>query len=520
MAAARPPNSSFTIFTASTVDLYSRKQRWKLVLALVALSIVGASLWYSSRIVQRVRTEERKKVQLWAEAVKNRAQLVNYTDSLFKRLREEERKKVELWAEAQRRLVGNEPGDLSFYLQVASDNTTIPVIITDKSGRISQHRNLEASMERDTVRMLELVKRMDRTHDPIVIVLFADVKQYLHYTDSRIVTELQGVMNNLISSFISETVMNTAAVPVIYTDSTRTTVIEHSNIDSAVISDPAKLQARIAEMSAANAPIEVSLAGLGRNFIFYDESRIVQQLRYYPYVMFGIIGLFLLVSYALFSLFRNAEQNQVWVGMAKETAHQLGTPLSSLMAWMELLKSNGTDPTAVTEMKKDVDRLEVITERFSKIGSAPALEPEKLYHTLRATVLYLRVRLPARTRIEVVAPADTELQVPLNRALFSWVLENLIRNAVDAMEGEGAITIEIIPDEGFVHVDVTDTGKGIPTSQFRTVFEPGFTTKKRGWGLGLSLSKRIIEQYHGGRIFVKKSAPGRGTTFRISLKAA
>jgi signal transduction histidine kinase len=184
---------------------------------------------------------------------------------------------------------------------------------------------------------------------------------------------------------------------------------------------------------------------------------------------------------------------------------------------MELLRSQGVDPSALNEMRKDVDRLEVITERFSKIGSAPDLLPEKIYHTLRATVLYLRPRLPARATIEVVPPADTELMVPLNRALFSWVVENLIRNAVDAMEGQGAITIEIIPEGDQVHVDVTDTGKGIPPSQQRTVFQPGFTTKKRGWGLGLSLSKRIIEKYHDGRIFVKRSTPGKGTTFRITL---
>lgn len=500
------------------MDLYSRKQRWKLVLALTALGIVGASLWYSSRMVNRVRIEERTKVKLWAEAVRNRAQLVNYTDSLFHRLRDEERKKVELWADASARLVSGDVADLTFYLKVVQNNTTIPVIITDAAGQVKQSRNLPAEVEKDSTALREELTAMDRAHEPIAIPLFGDEKQYLHYQDSRLVTELQQVMDNIIRNFISETVMSTAAVPVILTDSSRTLVIEHNNIDTLRMADTASIRGRIAEMAQANPPIEVNLAGRGRHFIFYDESRIVTQLRYYPYVMFGIIGLFLLVSYALFSLFRNAEQSQVWVGMAKETAHQLGTPLSSLMAWVELLKSNGTDASAVNEMKKDVDRLEVITERFSKIGSAPELVGEKLYHTLRATVLYLRPRLPARARIEVITPADPEATVPLNRALFSWVLENLIRNAVDAMEGDGSISIEILPEGGITHVDVTDTGKGIPASQLRTVFEPGFTTKKRGWGLGLSLSKRIIEQYHGGRIFVKKSAPGKGTTFRISLK--
>ncbi len=243
----------------------------------------------------------------------------------------------------------------------------------------------------------------------------------------------------------------------------------------------------------------------------------ITQLRYFPYVQLIIIGLFLLVSYALFSLFRNAEQNQVWVGMAKETAHQLGTPLSSLMAWMELMDANGTDPAAVAEMRKDVGRLEMITERFSKIGSTPDLVPEKIDLVLRDTVQYLRPRLPSRVKIEVHT-TDPEITVPLNRALFSWVLENLMRNAVDAMEGEGSITITTEKDGNEVHVDVTDTGKGIPARQLRTVFQPGFTTKKRGWGLGLSLTKRIMETYHKGKIFVKRSTVGKGTTFRISLR--
>ncbi|MBL7956687.1 MAG: HAMP domain-containing histidine kinase, partial [Flavobacteriales bacterium] len=364
-----------------------------------------------------------------------------------------------------------------------------------------------------------LVDSMAAIRPAIEIAVHGDQKQYLYYTDSKVFSELQEVMEGIISSFISETVMSTAAVPVIYTDSTRARILETANIEAELLADTAALRARLASMEQANAPIAIDLPGKGRNYIYYEESLVIKQLRYFPFVQLAILALFLLVAYALFSVFRNAEQNQVWVGMAKETAHQLGTPLSSLMAWVELLKEQGVDPAAVTEMRKDVDRLEVITERFSKIGSAPDLAPEKLYHTLRATVLYLRPRLPSRARIEVSTPGDTELQVPLNRPLFSWVLENLIRNAIDAMEGEGSITIEIIPEGDHVHVDVTDTGKGIPPSQHKTVFQPGFTTKKRGWGLGLSLTKRIIEQYHGGRIFVKKSAPGRGTTFRITLKA-
>ncbi|MBK8340788.1 MAG: HAMP domain-containing histidine kinase [Flavobacteriales bacterium] len=500
------------------MDLYSRKQRWKLVLALVALLMVVASLWYSNRIVDEVRQEERRKVRLWADAVQNRAGLVNYTEKLFDRLREEERKKVQLWAEAMLRLVGSsDASDLSFYLKVVSDNTTVPVIITDAKGDVKFHRNLEETITKDSLLLRAELDSMAKLRPPLEIAVYGDQKQFLYYKDSKVFSELQEVMEGIIRSFISETVMSTAAVPVIYTDSTRTHIIEHGNIDAETVADSTAMQARIASMAKANQPIAIQLPGQGRNFIFYEESLVITQLRYFPYVQLGILALFLLVSYALFSIFRNAEQNQVWVGMAKETAHQLGTPLSSLMAWMELLKSKGVDQSALNEMRKDVDRLEVITERFSKIGSAPDLTPEKLYHTLRATVLYLRPRLPNKALIEVQPPPDTELLVPLNRPLFSWVLENLLRNAIDAMEGTGSITISIEQEPGVVHVDVADTGKGIPVAQQRTVFQPGFTTKKRGWGLGLSLSKRIIEQYHGGRIFVKKSAPGKGTTFRITL---
>jgi signal transduction histidine kinase len=499
------------------MNLYSRKQRWKLVLALAALAIVGASLWYSSRIVDKVRQEERRKVELWAEAVRNRAQLVNYTDSLFHRLREEERKRVELWAEAQVHLASDNVNDLGFYLKVVSGNTTIPVIITDAQGKPITGRNLPPGMADHPDSMRAEVARMDARHGPIPITLLGAQRQYLHYTDSRILSDLERVMDNIIRSFISETVMNTAAVPVIYTDSTRTHVIEHSNIELTVMADSTLLQARIAAMSQANTPIEVSLAGRGRNYIFYEESRVITQLRYFPYVQFGIIGLFLLVSYALFSLFRNAEQNQVWVGMAKETAHQLGTPLSSLMAWTELLKERSADPATVAEMGKDVARLEVITERFSKIGSAPELVPEPIDAALRDTVQYLRPRLPSRVQVEVVT-GESGLSVPLNKPLFSWVLENLVRNAVDAMQGEGRITITTEHDGSNVHIDVADSGKGIPASKLKTVFRPGYTTKKRGWGLGLSLTKRIIEQYHKGKIFVKRSAVGKGTTFRITLR--
>jgi len=503
------------------VDLYSRKQRWKLVLAAVALLLVGASLWYSNRMVERVRAEERRKVQLWAEAVQNRAELVNYTQQLFDRLREEERKKVQLWAEAMNRLVTDESSDLSFYLKVVSDNTTVPVIITDAQGRVKFHRNVDEGIVADPALLKAEVEAMAELHDPLPIAVVGTQRQFLYYKDSKVFTELQEVMEGIIRSFISETVMSTAAVPVIYTDSSRTHIIEHSNIEPEIVADSAAMQERLRRMSEATPPILVDLPGKGRNYIHYEESLVITQLRYFPYVQLAILGLFLLVAYALFSIFRNAEQNQVWVGMAKETAHQLGTPLSAILAWIEYLRAQAPDHPkvlyAADEIARDAEKLDLIADRFSKIGAKPELTRTNVVECLERARRYMEARSPRRVRF-LFPPEDAPaIPVMLNAHLFEWVLENLMRNALDAMEGEGEIKAILFTDSRWVHLEISDTGKGIPSSRFRRVFKPGYTTKTRGWGLGLSLAKRIVESYHSGRIFVKQSAPGKGTTFAILL---
>jgi signal transduction histidine kinase len=234
----------------------------------------------------------------------------------------------------------------------------------------------------------------------------------------------------------------------------------------------------------------------------------------------GIISIFILVAYFAFSFARKAEQDQVWVGMAKETAHQLGTPLSSLIAWIEYLKMKDVDPNTLADMKKDVSRLETITERFSKIGSVPELNPENIVSVLDESIDYTRSRSSKKVEFTYNTGELTDLQIPMNIPLFAWVIENLFRNAIDAMEGTGAITVDLIEESDSVIIDVTDTGKGIARTKFDTVFQPGYTSKKRGWGLGLSLTKRIVEQYHSGKIVVKSSEIGKGTTFRITLNKA
>jgi signal transduction histidine kinase len=255
--------------------------------------------------------------------------------------------------------------------------------------------------------------------------------------------------------------------------------------------------------------------------IYYKESTLLRQLRYFPFVQFVLIAAFVAFGYMGFSSARRAEQNRVWVGMAKETAHQLGTPISAIVAWIEHLKlirePDEEVQEVVGELRNDVSRLELIADRFSKIGSAPKLEPINIYEELDQCRAYMQRRASRKTAFNF-PPADSpEKLVYINSHLFDWVVENLLRNALDAMEGKGSITADIYDDQDYVYADFTDTGKGIPDSKFKTVFRPGYTTKKRGWGLGLSLAKRIIEEYHNGKIFVKRSEEGEGTTFTIQL---
>ena len=254
--------------------------------------------------------------------------------------------------------------------------------------------------------------------------------------------------------------------------------------------------------------------------IYYEEKPAITLLRYYPYVQILLISIFLIIAYIAFNSSRRYEQNKVWVGMAKETAHQIGTPLSSLMAWVDYLKhiDSKPDEEVISELEKDIYRLQVITERFSKIGSTPELAPYNLYDVIEEAIDYLKKRISKKVSISISEKSTKDGYASINKYLFDWVIENITKNAVDAMNGTGEIVFRIVEGSKNVYIDITDNGKGISRNNFNSVFSPGYTTKKRGWGLGLSLSKRIIENYHNGEIFVKDSEPGKGTTFRIKLK--
>lgn len=384
------------------MNIYSKKQRWKLLLVAIAMVIGVGSLLYTNQLVNRLAIQERHKVELWAKGTKF---LANSAD---------------------------QNADLSFVFEVVKANTTIPLVLTDGDENIISLRNFDEEKS----------------------------------------------------------------------------------------SDPDYQQAQLQKIKGRNEPIEIELFGGTKNYIFYDNSDLYYQLKYYPYVSLGIISIFIIVAYLAFSFARKAEQDQVWVGMAKETAHQLGTPLSSLIAWIEYLRTKDVDSATLDDMKKDVSRLETITERFSKIGSVPELHPENIAQVLEESVDYMRTRSSRKVKFTMKTEGAEDVMIPLNIPLFAWVVENLCRNAIDAMEGSGEIDVELIDGITSVTIDVSDTGKGIPRSKFETVFQPGYTSKKRGWGLGLSLTKRIIEQYHSGKIIVKQSEIGKGTTFRITLNKA
>ncbi|MFO7827072.1 MAG: HAMP domain-containing sensor histidine kinase [Bacteroidales bacterium] len=382
------------------MSIYTKKQKWKLLLLFVAILIAAGSILT--------------------------------TNNLVKQLSKEERKKVELWALGMRQLSGldNEEKDYTFILEVIKNNETVPVILTDRNGDIVSTRNLDPDKE----------------------------------------------------------------------------------------DNPEYLQKQLEKMKKENDPIEIVLLDGNKNFIYYKESILLTRLFYFPIIQFAVMILFLLVAYIAFSTSRKAEQNQVWVGMSKETAHQLGTPTSSLLANLELLRLKNVDEEIISEFEKDITRLEKITERFSKIGSVPKLQKQDVIHVLINAVNYIKARTSSKINFSFNFSENDHVVLPFNEPLFEWVIENLCKNAIDSMNGAGNININIDDRVQFLFIDIKDEGKGIPKSKHSTIFQPGFTTKKRGWGLGLSLSKRIIESYHDGKIFVYQSEPEKGTTIRIVLK--
>ena len=415
--------------------------------------------------------ERIKKIKFWLIVV---AVLIAITSLLASHfltsdLQNEETKSVEVWAEAMRSLnAADENTDLNLVLKVINGNNTIPVIVTDQDGNVQTHRNIgkTLSQDEDSVQYLKQLAENMKNAGRVIRI-------YLDMPEDNLSFQQDSTLNNLGDS------------------------VNEENTSVTVINPEKKQSGDYLE-------------------ICYDESLMLKRLAVYPYVQLAVVIIFVIIAiFALFSMMKS-EQNKVWVGLSKETAHQLGTPISSLMAWSAVLKEAYPEDELIPEMENDIKRLERIAERFSKIGSIPEPKPEDLCEILERVVNYMDKRTSNKVKITAHLPEEPVI-VNMVASLFEWVGENLCKNAVDAMSGSGKIDIFVIDGENKVDIEVVDTGKGISKNQFKSVFKPGFTTKKRGWGLGLSLAKRIVEEYHKGRIYVKSSEIGVGTTFKIEL---
>ncbi|WP_312310892.1 sensor histidine kinase [Empedobacter brevis] len=340
-------------------------------------------------------------------------------------------------------------------------------------------------------------------------------KRVENYAKSLELISSSEFLDSKTQDFLFKLIEDNKSIPVALVDE-KGTIADTKNIDESIVKDSAQLKKYVNKMKTTEQNIEVELIGT-KNYVYFKNSTLLNQLQYYPLIIILLILLFFGFSYWYFKTIRDTEKSYLWAGMAKETAHQIGTPLSSLMGWVELLKLEDIDQTSVVEIEKDVDRLKHIAERFSKIGSTSELNQTDLIATSRHTINYISQRISKG--IEVNFKADVEeFNINLNPSLYSWVIENLMKNAADAMQNKGVLDIVITTTNKFVEISMTDTGSGIPTKLQKKIFEPGFTTKKRGWGLGLSLAKRIIEEYHKGKIFVAKSSKDTGTEFKILLR--
>lgn len=488
---------------------------WRWVLLVSVFLILAFALYRINKLVQTVRHEEQKKVEIWAEAIGRKAELVRHTGHFFRHMQREERRRVEMFVEAHK-MVMTQPldADIDFHFRFIAENKTIPVIVTDEFNNIQLSQNVEIP-EGMKVLTGKLYKKFTR-NEPITYRVYGMVFK-LYYAESKVYADLRNVLKDLTESFLQDVSENSVSVPVLVVDENRKEVYAFGNLNEVKILNADYLETTLHKMESENTPIPIRLPGRRSALIFYENSAVVEALQYYPLIYVLVVALFAFIAYILFHTARKSEQNLIWVGMSKETAHQLGTPISSLMAWIEYMKLMKQDDEMIVEVQKDVSRLETIAQRFSKIGSVPELQEEDLAEIIHRSIGYLKQRTSKNIEYRIIIPENKRFIIPMNAYLMEWVLENICKNGIDAMEGKGILTVEVSEDAGHINIDLSDTGKGIPKKLHRKIFLPGFTTKKRGWGLGLSLVRRIIKNYHKGDIFVKKSEIGKGTTLRIAL---
>lgn len=501
------------MFNKSRQKIYrSPRVKWIILAVTVGLSIFA--LWEINNISTQIRHSEKQKVRIWAQAISQKAQLMSYSDEFFRQVGLDERRKMQMYTDILQSFNSPDAGsDLKFslaYVNYIVDSCKTDLIITDKDDIITVPQEMGG-------RRLEGSLKEEFSKNPPFHYNIWGMPMTLYYKESHTYRELRHVLEGFMQSFLAEITNNSVFVPVIITDSSRHCLISYGNIDENTIDTPEKLAARVNSMSHENIPIAITLPDAERAYVFYESTPLLKALNWVPVLYVFVLLVLVLISYNLFRTARNMEQNRIWVGMAKETAHQLGTPISSLIAWTDYLEGKTFDEKYAAEIHKDLARLETITHRFSKIGSVPELKKENLCEVVENAISYLKTRSPKTVEFQTGYP-DNDIIVPINRYLFEWVIENLCKNAIDAMEGSGIFSVIVSDDSKHIYLDISDTGKGIPTSAQKHIFESGYTTKQRGWGLGLSLAKRIINEYHRGKIFLKYSVVGQGTVFRIVLK--
>lgn len=483
-----------------------------MILAL-AILLAGGALFEINNLSNQIRKSEKEKVKLWANAISQKAQLVNYSEQFFAHVALDEHRKMEMYTNILRsfdQMDANSDANFSLdYVRYIIDSCETAIIITNKDSIITAPSEMVGrKLEGD------LLKEFSK-NEPFHYRIWG-MRMTLYYKESRVYTELRNMLDGFNMSFLTEITQNSVFVPVLVVDSLQGEVLGWGNIAEHEFRTPERLSEKLCEMEEENDPIEFRLPDNTRAYLFYESTPLLHALRWVPLLYLFVAMVLVIVTYYLFRTARKMEQNRIWVGMAKETAHQLGTPISSLMAWVQYLEGKTFDTTYAAEVNKDLQRLETVAHRFSKIGSNPELKMENVCDTVRNVVNYLQTRSSRKVKF-VMNFTDEDLIIPLNKYLFEWVIENICKNAIDAMDGKGTFTVIVSADTHHVYIDLADTGKGMSKKIQKKIFDSGFTTKQRGWGLGLSLSKRIINQYHKGRIFVKYSVEGQGTVFRIVL---
>lgn len=497
-------------------------RKWKFAILGITILMALGALWLTNHVAKQIRLSEEEKVRTWAKAISQKAELVNYTESFFEQVAQDEHRKIALYADILKSFANLDlNSDMQFsldYVNYITDSSKTSLIITDRDSIITSCRNIID----DSVDATFIGKKLDGTllevfskNKPIHYKVWG-MPTTLYYRESVIYSELRNMLQEMNRSFFDDITNNSVFVPVVIVDSLQGDVLGYGNVKERDIDTDEKLSLKLCDMEKDNDPIEIRLPDHQRAYVFYEKTPLLKLLSWVPIIYMFIAMILILVSYNLFRTARTMEQNRIWVGMAKETAHQLGTPISSLIAWTEYLEDKTLEEKYAVEIRKDLNRLETITHRFSKIGSVPELTEEDICPIIQNAMTYLQSRSSKKVKFVLNLPNEPVI-VPLNSYLFEWVIENLCKNAIDAMNGAGTFSIILSTDSRKVYLDVSDTGKGIPSANQKHIFESGFTTKQRGWGLGLSLAKRIINEYHKGKIYLKYSIPGQGSVFRIEL---